>query len=163
MAGKEKRGVEEADADLFRGRTYVLTPRQLSEIDFDFLEWVRRIGANPVILDPGLHDRVVAFTSHLPQLLSTALAVTLAGNQDDHLDVAGPGLVDMTRLAQSPYEVWRDILATNAAEIERALSACIGELEQVRDNLRSRGMEEAFGRAGELASRLRETGAGERG
>ena len=155
MAGKEKRGVEQAEADLFEGHTYVLTPRQASELDFDFLDWVKRIGAQPAILDPALHDRVVAFTSHLPQLLSTALAVTVAVNLEDHPKVAGPGLTGMTRLALSPFDVWRDILATNAAEIERALSACIGELEHVRENLRTRAMEDAFTRAAELAGRLR--------
>ena len=145
----------EAEAGLFDGRTYVLTPRQPSELDFDFLEWVRRIGANPVVLDPAEHDRVVSFTSHLPQLLSTALAATVAQNVAGHLEVAGPGLTDMTRLALSPYDVWRDILATNDARIESALTACIGELEHLRDNLRTRRLEEEFESAAALAARLR--------
>jgi prephenate dehydrogenase len=155
MAGKEKRGVEEAEADLFEGHTYVLTPQQPSEIDFDFLGWVKRIGANPVILEPAVHDRVVAFTSHLPQLLSSALAVTVGANLEKHLEVAGPGLSGMTRLAMSPFDVWRDILATNAPEIERAIASCIAELEHVRDNLRTRTMEEVFERAAEVAAVVR--------
>src|SRR5439155_26677243 len=77
MAGKEKRGVGEADADLFRDRTYVLTPADLDELEAAsaqaLLEWIRRIGAHPVILAPEEHDRIVSFTSHLPQLASTAL------------------------------------------------------------------------------------------
>lgn len=155
MAGKEKRGVEQAEAGLFAGRTYALTPRQAAELDFDFVEWVRRIGAKPVVLDPEEHDRVVAMTSHLPQLASTALAATVAQQVREHLQVAGPGLTDTTRLALSSYELWRDILATNSAEIERALTAYIGELEHVRDNLRTRALEQEFVAGAELAARIR--------
>jgi len=74
MAGKESRGVEQADADLFRGRPYVLTSRE-PELE----NWIDRIGARLVLLEPAEHDRQVAFVSHLPQLLSTALASVLAG------------------------------------------------------------------------------------
>ncbi len=155
MAGKEKRGVEEAEADLFEGRTYVLTPLTPTDLDPDFVEWVTRIGAVPVILDPAEHDRVVSLTSHLPQLASTALAATLAHHLDAHLDVSGPGLADTTRLALSSYDLWRDILATNSAEIERALNAYIAELEHMRDNLRTRSLEDEFVNAASLARRLR--------
>lgn len=155
MAGKEKSGVEEAEARLFAGRTYVLTPQQPTDLDPDFIEWVTRIGAVPVILDPAEHDRVVSLTSHLPQLASTALAATVGQHLKDHFEVAGPGLMDTTRLALSSYGVWRDILATNTAEIERALTAYIGELEHIRDNLRTRRLQEEFESAAALAMRLR--------
>ncbi len=83
MAGRERRGVEAAEADLFQGRPYVLTPRSPSELESptarEFLGWIPRIGSFPVILKPDEHDRIVAFTSHLPQLASTALAATLDG------------------------------------------------------------------------------------
>lgn len=155
MAGKETRGVEEAEAGLFAGRTYALTPLKPSDLDPEFAAWVTRIGAVPVILDPAAHDRVVSLTSHLPQLASTALAATVAQHLESHLEVAGPGLVDATRLALSPYDVWRDILATNTAEIERALNAYIAELEHIRDNLRTRCAQEEFESAAALAGRLR--------
>jgi prephenate dehydrogenase len=93
----------------------------------------------------------------LPQLASTALAATVAENltSPEDLQVAGPGLIDSTRLALSAYELWRDILATNTESIEQALTAYINELEQLRDNLRTRGAREEFVRAAELATRLR--------
>ena len=69
MAGKESRGVEQADADLFRGRPYVLTSR-----DPELESWIERIGARLVVMTAEEHDRLVAVTSHLPQLISTALA-----------------------------------------------------------------------------------------
>jgi len=161
LAGKETRGVAEAEADLFRGRTYVLTPGSPDELQTPaaraFVEWLGRIGAQPVVLGAAEHDRLVAFTSHLPQLASTALAATVAENLAgaDDLRVTGPGLIDATRLALSAYELWRDILATNTESIEQALTAYINELEQLRENLRTRGAQEKFVRGGELAARLR--------
>lgn len=161
LAGKEKRGVAEAEADLFRGRTYVLTPASPEELNTPparaFVEWVGRIGAKAVVLGAAEHDRLVSFTSHLPQLASTALAATVAQNltAPEDLQVAGPGLIDSTRLALSAYELWRDILATNTEAIEQALTAYINELEQLRENLRTRGAQEEFVRGAELAGRLR--------
>jgi prephenate dehydrogenase len=159
MAGKEKRGVAEADADLFRGRTYVLTPHDPAALDTpavaEFLDWIKRIGALPVILNAEEHDRIVAFTSHLAQLASTALAATVAEHAGDHLAVAGPGLADTTRLALSPFELWRDILATNSSAIELALTAYIIKLEHLRDNLRTREIESEFEIASALAATLR--------
>ena len=111
----------------------------------------------PVVMGPAEHDRLISFTSHLPQLASTALAATVADhlNAPEELKVAGPGLIESTRLALSSYELWRDILATNTESIEQALSAYINELESLRDNLRTRVAQEEFRRAAELAGRLR--------
>jgi prephenate dehydrogenase len=161
MAGKEKRGVREAEADLFRGRTYVLTPTREQDLQTpraqEFLRWLERIGATPVVMGPDQHDLVVSFTSHLPQLASTALAATVGENLEspEYLDVAGPGLADTTRLAKSSYEIWRDILATNTDSIERALAAYIARLEHMRENLKTRQMQEQFEAGADLASRLR--------
>jgi prephenate dehydrogenase len=159
MAGKEKRGVAEADADLFRGRTYVLTPEDSRTLEApaaaEFVEWIRRIGALPVVLNAVEHDRIVSFTSHLPQLVATALAATVAEHAGDNLSVAGPGLRDSTRLALSSFDLWRDILATNSGPIEQALTAYICKLEHLRDNLRTREIEGEFEIAAALAATLR--------
>ena len=161
MAGKEKRGAAEAEATLFAGRTWVLTPAAPADLDTaaarEYLSWIRRIGAVPLVLSPEEHDRVVALTSHLPQLLSTALASTLATrlSAPEHLQAAGPGLADMTRLASSSYELWGDILATNSGAIDAALAACIAELERLRGGLTSEEMRRAFAAAAAFAARLR--------
>lgn len=152
LAGKEKRGVGEADADLFQGRTWVLTPD--GEAPHEFLELLGRIGAQPALMTPEEHDRTVAFTSHLPQLASTALAALVADNVQ-RLQVAGPGLAGITRLALSDYDVWRDILATNAEAIDKALAAYIAHLEHMRENLRTREMQEEFEIAARLAALIR--------
>jgi prephenate dehydrogenase len=146
MAGKESRGVEQADADLFRGRPYVLTAREPR-----LESWIERFGARLVLLEPAEHDRQVAFVSHLPQLLSTTLAAVLAGKEQ----VAGPAAADLTRLALSPYDIWRDIIATNAEPIDAALGAFIARLEEVRAQLRSSQLESLFSRASASARALR--------
>jgi prephenate dehydrogenase len=160
MAGKEQRGVSAADAELFAGRTYILTPQEPRELDTpaaqEFREWLRRIGAKPFVLQPAEHDRIVSYTSHLAQLVSTALGATVAEHvAEDELSISGPGLKDTTRLALSAYDLWRDIIATNAGHIERALSDCIQKLDHMRQNLRTRQLQEEFERAGRLAGRLR--------
>lgn len=163
MAGKEKRGAAEADADLFRGRTWALTPDEAPELETpaarEFRSWLDRIGARTIVLDADEHDRVVALTSHLPQLASTALAATVGERLGPapRLRVAGPGLEDMTRLALGSYELWRDILATNTAHIDRALAVYIQKLEHMRENLRTRQLQEEFERGAALAGRLRRT------
>lgn len=164
MAGKETRGASAATGDLFRGRTWVLTPDDASELATpaaqEFREWLGRIGAHVLSLDADEHDRVVSLTSHLAQLASTALAATVSDRigAAGRLQVAGPGLEDMTRLARGSYEIWRDILATNADHIDRALSYYIQKLEHVRENLRTRQLQEEFERGAAMASRLRKPG-----
>jgi prephenate dehydrogenase len=158
MAGKETRGAESADAALFKGRTWVLTPDEPAELETpmarDFRGWLDRIGAVVETLDSDEHDRVVSLTSHLPQLASTALA-SVAGRVR-RPEISGSGLIDMTRLAASSYDLWRDILATNSAYIDRALADYIQTLEHMRENLRTREMQQQFERGAALAGRLRQ-------
>jgi prephenate dehydrogenase len=78
-----------------------------------------------VILEAGEHDRALAFLSHVPQI--TAWALFEAARRDPvagrALSLAGPGFADMTRLARSPRGLWREILAQNRREVDRALRA----------------------------------------
>ena len=159
LAGKEVRGAAAADANLFRGRPYVLTPAHPGELETGpakfFVQMLRAIGAQPVILGADEHDRLVAYSSHLAQLASTALAATIAEHSPASRRVAGPGLLDATRLALSSYDLWRDIVATNTTPIEEALTAYIQELEHLRDNLRSRQLRDEFSSAAKFARSLR--------
>ena len=117
-----------------------------------FCGWLERIGARTVVLDADEHDRIVARTSHVPQLASTALAAVLADTQ--HLEVSGSGLADMTRLARSSYDLWRDILATNSEHIDQALAVYIQELEHIRENLRTRQLQEEFERGARVSNQF---------
>ncbi len=161
MAGKETRGVEEADADLFRGRTWILTPRRSEDLESpavaEFRRWVERIGAVPFVMDAATHDRLVALTSHLPQIVSTALASALASQLrlPEDAPAAGPALLDMTRLALSDYSMWGDIIATNSDNIGAALDAFMARLSAMRERLQAGELGGDFERAAKFASALR--------
>jgi prephenate dehydrogenase len=153
MAGKEQRGVEAATPNLFRPSTWALTPWQREDLETprarDFVACIEALGARPLVLNSDVHDEIVAWTSHVPQLTATALAATIGENVADPADLllAGSGLRDTTRLAESSYRVWRDICLTNDENIAIALSALIQKLEHVRDSLKQRDLEAVF-RAG---------------
>ncbi len=134
MAGRERSGFAASSADLFRGCAWVLTPGRSSEAATRVVaRLVRAVGARPALLTPAVHDRVVAFLSHVPQLVSWALAG--AAGRDPvarrHLALAGPGFAGMTRLARSPRGWWRDVLAQNAREVDRARAGLLRELARV--------------------------------
>jgi prephenate dehydrogenase len=159
MAGKETRGVESADAGLFQGRPYLLTPVKRDDLTTPvasgFIEWIQHIGANPIILDPGEHDRLVALASHLPQLLSTALAAYLDQREPALRSIAGPALTDITRLALSPFDVWSDIFTTNLVAVDRALADYIVALTELRSLLVDSSLREKFESANHFARELR--------
>jgi prephenate dehydrogenase len=156
MAGKETRGAASAEAGLFRNRPYILTPGDLdTEAARSFCGWLEKIGARVVILGADEHDHRVGFSSHLPQLASTALASVIADVSPESAEVAGPGLVDATRLALSSYDLWRDIVSTNVEPIEQALTAYIQKLEHLRENLRTRQLQDEFAAASGFARQLR--------
>jgi prephenate dehydrogenase len=122
-------------------------------------EVVQAVGARLVITTAEHHDRVVARISHAPQLLSTALAVATADSLDEEsYRLAGPGFKDMTRLASSPWSIWKDICQTNADQITDALGEVIRELELARKGVASgdsAALSEAFQKANESSKRLR--------
>lgn len=158
MAGKEARGVEAAEAGLFRGRPYLLTPpEQSAAVVEEFSGWLTAIGAIPRWMSAEEHDRLVAAASHAPQLLSTALAAALAARPDAEAvaGVAGPGLHDMTRLALSSFEIWRDILATNGDEVSAALADLEKSVAEIRREIGGQTMESRFDAAAHFSAKLR--------
>ncbi len=167
MAGKETRGVTVAEPGLFRGRPYLLTPAESAHLETEractLLDWIRVIGAIPTVMTPEEHDKTVALTSHLPQLLATALAGLLGAQPERQrlLGAAGPGLFDSTRLALSSWTVWADILATNREAIDSALRDYAWQLETLRDLLANpERMREAFERGRAFAEDLRNSKSG---
>lgn len=162
MSGSERTGVAAANPDIFRGAAYVLVADETTDSDQvrAVSSVVSAIGATPVRLTAQQHDRLAARLSHMPQMLSTALATAVAQKvQAEALALSGNGLVEMTRLAESRWSVWEDICRTNADEIASALDEAIAEIEAVRVAISSgdfSGLEEMFGSAGDLAHRVRE-------
>ena len=164
LAGREQRGVDAAEAHLFRGRLYVLTPRSAAELDSpavrQFRKWIDEIGAVTMILGAAEHDRVVACTSHLPQLASTALASMLDQRSEGHSGVFGPGLIDSTRLALSSFDIWGDILTTNREAVQDALRSYIAALQEFSQVLEREPnhLRQYFERARRFADALRDRG-----
>jgi prephenate dehydrogenase len=163
MAGKESGGVEQADANLFAGAVWLFTPQKISaenaerqRTQRDFVQAVETIGARAIEMDAARHDRLCAWISHLPQFVSTAMAAALEeefGDDPDLHAIGGRALREMTRLATSPYSMWRDIAITNEANVQEALLALEQRLGQLRENLRTRELEQEFERAKEFRSR----------
>ena len=158
LGGAAASGLENARPDLFKGRPWLFTPDgDAAGPALDKLvEFARALGAHPRILTAAAHDRLLAFLSHLPQLTASAL-MQVVGDAvgDDGLELAGRGLIDTTRLASSPAEIWRDITNTNADEIRPALDTLIAVLEDLRGDLASGDrLAEIFEDAGRWRSKL---------
>jgi prephenate dehydrogenase len=130
MAGGEKAGVAHASADLLDDALCILTPTpQTDPQSLDLVDafW-RAIGMRTTRMGPADHDRLVAAASHLPHLLAVALMAT---QSDESLDVAGRGLLDMTRLAAGDGALWRDIFLDNADNLREALSHFRRRLDEI--------------------------------
>ena len=139
LGGGERGGFAFARPDLFAGRPWIFTPDGDDSGDAvgRLSRFVTGLGARPCILSAEEHDRVMAYVSHLPQLAASALMEAVgAAAGIDGLRMAGRGLVDTTRLASSPADVWRDICLTNADALGDALDCLIARLTQLRGDLR---------------------------
>lgn len=136
MTGKEKSGVQAADKDLFKHKSYVIidddtVPVEIRKKITDLLELT---GANLTTLDFAKHDRCASIISHVPHVAAAALVTLLnrsAGDMDSCLKLAGGGFKDTTRIASSNSDMWADICMTNSAAIAghlRDLQAILGEV-----------------------------------
>jgi prephenate dehydrogenase len=151
MAGKEFGGIENADANLFGGAVWLITPMNGAEnytgCQQDYLELLGSIGARVLAMDAERHDRLCAWISHLPQMIATALASVLHDELgDDHAvtQIGGRALREMTRIAHSPYSMWRDIALTNSGNIEDAMQRFEQQLAHLRENLRGPELRKLF-------------------
>jgi prephenate dehydrogenase len=160
MAGKENAGVEFADADLFEDAAWLFTPLPGQNVHAgacgEFIHCAERMGARVAVLDPTDHDRFCAWISHLPQMISTALAAALVdefGADAPVLDIGGRALREMTRISGSPYSMWRDIAITNKKNLADALQKLEQRLAHIRENLDSKQLSQEFERAHELRKR----------
>ena len=162
MAGKESGGAALAEADLFRGATWLFTPVGGVEgaLESEWRGWVSRIGAQGRDMDPERHDEVCAWVSHLPQMVSTALAALLEDTFADDPDgmaavqaIGGRALRETTRLGASPYSMWRDVALTNTEAVATTLAALEQRLAHVRENLRTPELREEFATANKFRAK----------
>ena len=159
MSGKEHPGIENAQSSLFSGAAWIFTPEgdHLTELAHEYINLIASLGTHILHLSAEQHDRLVAWTSHLPQMLSTAFAAALQDEAEleekssvtraQMQGVGGRALHEMTRIASSPYSMWRDIALTNATNIENALLKLEQRLTHIRENLRTPELRAEFERA----------------
>ena len=137
MAGSEQEGLDGADAEMFQGTTWVLTPT--ADTDPEAYEIVHDLaasfGAEVVAVDPEHHDSLVAVVSHVPQLAATTLMDVAARRNEEHttlLRLAAGGFRDMTRIASGHPAIWPDICVANRDAIVAGLDDYLAALQQVR-------------------------------
>ena len=158
LAGREVSGLEHATADLYQGAVWALTPldeQPMTDVQRLLELSLAAIGANIVHVTPEEHDRTLAYTSHLPQMLSTALAMTLqtqfTGADDPALKIHAGGLISMLRLACSDPAMWEQVAASNRENIAAALERFEQELRRLRESLGREEFRREFEAAREFA------------
>ena len=154
MAGKESGGAALAEATLFQNAMWLFTPAPgatPSALETEWRQWVAKFGARTMDLSPARHDVICAWVSHLPQMLSTALAALLeetfgadAKGREEIAAIGGRALGETTRLGASPYSMWRDIALSNSEPIAASLHALEQRLAHLRENLRTPELKEEF-------------------
>jgi prephenate dehydrogenase len=134
IAGGERSGAAEADAELFEGAPCVLTPTPRT--DAAALERIealwRGVGARVERMSAEEHDRALAWTSHLVHALAYTLASGVESAGRRSFDLAGPSLLETTRIAASAPELWRDIFLANAGAVDQAIRRFGAGLEALR-------------------------------
>lgn len=151
MAGKEFGGIEHADANLFQGAVWLITPivadQQYTTLQEEYITLLGSIGARIITLDSERHDLLCAWISHLPQMISTALTSVLheeLGDDEIVMQIGGRALREMTRIAHSPYSMWRDIALTNSQNLEDVMLRFEQQMTHLRENLRGPELREMF-------------------
>ena len=156
MAGKESGGAALAEAGLFDGAMWLFTPLDgtADALEAEWRGWVEKFGCRTMDLEAKRHDRVCAWVSHLPQMVSTAMAAMFADEfaeapemAEEFAAIGGRALREMTRLGASPYSMWRDVAMTNTANVDATLFALEQRLAHVRENLKTPELREEFVKA----------------
>ncbi|MBI5199908.1 MAG: prephenate dehydrogenase/arogenate dehydrogenase family protein [Nitrospirae bacterium] len=160
IAGKETSGVEAASGELFKGSKCILTPTDRTAKDT--LEIVKSMweeaGSDVILMDPSLHDRVFATVSHLPHVIAYALVNTVARmdfGETDPLSLSVRSFRDLTRIASSPPEMWRDICLYNRVNLLNSINSFEEVLKTLKGYL-EKGEEKGLLREFEEARRLKE-------
>jgi prephenate dehydrogenase len=142
MAGRERGGAQSAQSDLFQGRAWLITPTSKSEPDVLEAAMIlaESLGAKSYQMTGTEHDAAMASISHLPQIVSTALASSI--KESNRLDLAGQGLRDMTRLAASDAQLWGEILFANSSEVITSLDKFEKQIRLLRRAIEERNIEQ---------------------
>ena len=139
LAGRERAGPDAATPDLFTGRPFALcipAQRARASVWREAASFVRSLGARPLRISARDHDRVIAITSALPQVVASATALAAQGLLKRKTGLTGPGFESVTRLAESPAAVWADPLLANKRNVIQALMAVEGWVRNFRESVK---------------------------
>ena len=162
MAGKESGGAAMADAALFDGGMWLFTPAAPTptELEMEWRGWVAKFGARSMDMDAAKHDRICAWVSHLPQMVSTAMSAMFEDEftaapelAAEFQAIGGRALREMTRLGASPYSMWRDVAHTNTEPLAATLFALEQRLAHLRENLKTPELRDEFTKANAFRSK----------
>jgi prephenate dehydrogenase len=159
LSGSDRQGIANADAGLFESAYWLLTPRADTPpaIRESLSWWLRMLGAYPIALEPELHDRIMAVTSHVPFVIALALSLWVArqsGEQPLLAKLATGNFQGMTAAAGLPLTVWESVVRTNQAEVQKALVEFAAVLEECAAQLRAGKLTEVWQQAHALQRRL---------
>ncbi|MBV8345705.1 MAG: prephenate dehydrogenase/arogenate dehydrogenase family protein [Candidatus Eremiobacteraeota bacterium] len=135
MAGCERSGAGAARADLFAGCSWAYVPSGDAGLDARALEFIRWCGGIPVATSAEAHDRIVALTSHLPQIVASCYAALLGESESEAQRLSGPVARELLRISDMNAPMWRDILRANAHYVEPQLRRLANALAAAADGL----------------------------
>jgi prephenate dehydrogenase len=149
MTGKERGGLENSDPLLFENSLYLISEKaETLTCISEFTEIIKLLGSRIRFIDPYLHDKIIAYVSHLPQVLAVTLVNSLGENENiNYLDFAAGGFRDLTRIASSDYELWEPVFHYNRSEIISSIENLINKLKSMQnfiDKGDSKNLKEEF-------------------
>ena len=164
IAGSERSGPEAADAALFVDRVWTYDAAAPPSLAARVRAFIVAMGAHPMAIDSREHDRIVALTSHLPQVVAVALGARLGEYVDEPCVAAlcGTGMGSMLRLGSSPWHVWRAILSANGKPVAQEVRALANVLFSLAENLDAGCVEELapiFAASADAVARLSANGS----
>lgn len=156
IGGSEGHGFDDASAAVLDGVKFIISPASNvpDEVIKKHSEFLTKLNFQVVEMNPALHDRAIAYTSHLPQFISTALALSME-QVEKFEHTAGPGLTSMTRLASSPPELWNNIIRYNSDELIEAISVFSSLLSELENDIKEGSISEKFKAAADLSGKIR--------
>ena len=141
MAGSKTPGLDGARADLFSGRPWLIVPTERSDAAAiaRIEAMVERMGARPFVMDAERHDAVMTWVSHLPYAAAAALARAVVSGGAQGLErLAGPGLLDTTRIAETPAGLALELALADPETLAAAIETMRAELARIAESLRRR-------------------------
>jgi len=137
MAGSEKNGLEASVADLYEGARVIVTPADGTKLEKAkrVVDFWKDMGANVTEMTPQAHDEIIARTSHLPHLVAASLMACVDRGESDIVPFCGPGVRDVTRIAEGSEKIWHDIVKSNVGPILNEVHQFGEKIDEIKDML----------------------------